>query len=252
MGIQSNDVKLEKSGIMNRSFKIHHFLITDLKLIFRDKSLIIFLFIPFVVLAFLKYAIPAIVRFYPAFTNYYTLVLGLLALVMSVFPGFIMAFIIIDEREQNILDVFRVLPVSFSKLIYRRTFLTALLSFAYSFVILEFSDLVILERLPNLAVSILNSFLGPISALLIVSFASNKIEGMTYMKGINFIWIIPVAYFFIDSPLKYVFAIIPDYWTLQIIYGNANPSNAFLIGFVFHLLVLIITAKIFIQKMAQS
>ncbi len=237
---------------MNRSFKIHHFLITDLKLIIRDKSLFIFVFIPFAVLAFLRYALPPIAGLYPAIVNYYTLVIGMMAVAMSVFPGFIMAFIIIDEREQAILDVFRVLPVSFSKLVYGRIFLTALMGFVYSFVILKFSGLAVFELLRILEVSLLSSFLGPVSALLIVSFASNKIEGMTYMKGINFIWIIPVAHFFIDTPWKYFFVIIPDYWTLQIIYGNANATHAFLTGFAFHFLILIIAANVFIRKMAQS
>ncbi len=237
---------------MNRSFNIHHFLITDLKLIVRDKSLFIFVFIPFAVLAFVRYALPPITGLYPAMANYYTLVIGIMAIAISIFPGFIMAFIIIDEREQAILDVFRVLPVSFSKLVYTRIFLTAILGFMYSFGILTFSGLVTFDLLHILEVSLLCSFPGPISALLIVSFASNKIEGMTYMKGINFIWIIPVANFFIVTPWKYFFAIVPDYWTLQIIYGNGNPTHAFLTGFAFHLLVLIITANVFIRKIAKS
>lgn len=228
-----------------------HFMITDIRIIARDRSLFLFLFIPFLMLAFLHWAVPTIAHFYPQLIQYYALVLGLMAIVISVFPGFIMAFIVIDEKEQNVVDVFRVVPVSFTSLVYARITLTFLLGLAYSFLILKFSGLVIFSTIQIVQASVLCAFLGPVSALIMLSAVDNKIEGMTFMKGLNFIWIIPAAHFFIDSQWKHFFAVIPDYWTLQIIYEINVTTWTFIIGLAYHLTILYLAAKVFIRKMSM-
>lgn len=237
---------------MSNVLTYRHFMVTDIKIITRDKSLFLFLFIPFLMLAFLHWAVPPIAQFYPQLTEYYALVLGLMAVVISVFPGFIMAFIVIDEKEQNVVKVFRIVPVSFACIVYARIALTFLMGFVYSFLILSFSGLVNLTTIQILQVSVLCAFLGPVSALIMLSAVDNKIEGMTFMKGLNFIWIIPVAHFFIESQWKYFFAIIPDYWTLQIIYKENVSTWVFIIGLAYHSTILHLAAKIFIRKTSTS
>lgn len=233
---------------MESRFKLYDIAITDLKLMARDRSLTIFLIIPFLILAVLRWGIPFVISFYPEIENYLALITGVMAVVVAVFPGFILAFIIIDEKEQQVLSVYRVMPVAFKKIIYYRVLLISIIGFMYSFVILRFSEMVVFAPGQLLQTAILSSFLGPISAFLILSVADNKIEGMTYMKGINFIWIIPAAQFFIDSSWSNVFAVIPDYWTLQIINSQRGSFFIFLSGLLHHMVVLIIAIRLFIHK----
>jgi ABC-type Na+ efflux pump permease subunit len=237
---------------MQELFKYYQLTITDLKLITRDRSLLMFLIIPLLILAVLRWAIPYISSYYPDFISYYPLIVGMMAIVISVFPGFIMAFIIIEEKEENILNVFKILPVRYSWFIYGRVFIIACMAFIYSFIVLQYSGLVQFELGLILKASVLNAFIGPVSALFILSEVRNKIEGMTYMKGMNFLWLIPVVHFFIDSRWKYIFAIIPDYWTLQIIYHPEHSSFSFFAGLFLHIVCILWVGRMFIKRASNA
>jgi hypothetical protein len=86
-----------------------------------------------------------------------------------------------------------------------------------------------------------------------VTFARNKIEGTTILKLLNFIIFLPVAGFFTDIPWKYLFGLIPPFWSYQIIEAYHNIAHFLLflgVGMAMHLLVLRLIFPMFIKRIS--
>jgi fluoroquinolone transport system permease protein len=67
-----------------------------------------------------------------------------------------------------------------------------------------------------LAISLPLAMVSPASCLAITAFASNKIVGTTWMKGLNFLFMIPVLTYFFQGNWEYLMGILPYYWIFKI------------------------------------
>ena len=225
--------------------------ITDLTLILRDKSLLLLLFVPFLILLVLQLLVPFLTGFVPVLPEYYTLIVALTAVVSSLFPGFIMAFIILDEKEQYLTDVFKVLPWSINSLLMVRIALSSLTGFIYSLIILTFSGLYEFTNPQIIYTSVLNAFASPIMAILVLIFSQNKIEGVVYTKVFNFILMLPVASFFINEFWRYAFGLIPNFWSFELLFSNNSYHLLFIIGLLINLTCVSVIYRILARKLRQ-
>lgn len=178
-----------------------------------------------------------------------------LVMQMGLLMGAVTAFMILDDRDESSLQALMVTPLS-----QRRYLLFRLgLPIVYTLILsagLLFAAKLNLSFIEIMGASLLNSLLVPLFSLSVTSLASNKVEGLTWIKGINLVAALPVASFFIDSAWSRVLGIIPTYWVYQY---NATavqshtrivwaPLVYFLVGFAFLLACNYILMQLFTKK----
>jgi fluoroquinolone transport system permease protein len=89
--------------------------------------------------------------------------------------------------------------------------------------------------------------MAPIMALAVASLAGNKMEGMTWYKGLNLLVVLPVAAFFVPD-YAYCFAFLPTFWPYWSLYHFLTIDNYSLflgIAFVVLLLFLVGLGQLF-------
>jgi fluoroquinolone transport system permease protein len=142
----------------------------------------------------------------------------------AIMMGFISAFILLEEKDQNILPVLRILPISARFFILYRLGFSVVTSFLTAYTMLLLSDF------PPFFALFLALQYGLVSALIVLfvaTFAQNKIEGMALFKGLDLLLLLPLVSFFVPSFWGYFFAVLPMYFTFhwyESLYHHAQIS----------------------------
>ncbi|MCK9630211.1 MAG: hypothetical protein M0R30_01095 [Methanoregula sp.] len=186
----------------------------DLKMIIRDRMLVAVFCLPLPLLLLSAWIIPEISEQFYDLVPYSCLILSFAFIQMAVIFGFVYAFLMIDERDENILSALRVVPVSPAVFILSRLLCATLFAFFYSvlaFVILGLADVPVPDII---LISFMFALLAPIIALTIVILSGNKVDAIAVFKGIDLAVLLPLVSLFIQSSWKYIFAIFPHFWTI--------------------------------------
>ncbi|HSJ68377.1 MAG TPA: hypothetical protein VK921_11900 [Anditalea sp.] len=185
----------------------------DIKQIWLDATMRSFIMIPFILIIFVRFFVPYLTDIYPFVAEYHHLIMMGAAIQTAVMFGFITSFIILEEKDENVLQVIRILPISsFYFILYRMTF-TFFISMLGALATISLGGLSYPGINSAILLSIQYGLAAPLIALTIITFAQNKIEGMAYFKAINLILLLPLASFFIKGDFRYIFSLIPSYWT---------------------------------------
>ena len=220
----------------------------DLKLIFRDPILYVMLIVPLIIILLLRFGLPALTVIFPGLEPYNVLILGTLCLVTGMFPAFIYSFIILDEKDQDIVTVLRVLPISPMEFILIRLFFITVLSYFFIILIITFTGIISWSIYKILLVSIPVAINAPILSLFITGFARNKIEGATWMKGLNFVMFLPVLSYFVQGFYEYLLGILPAYWIFKLFdpgFLSLPFYLVFIIAVLYHFVFLLAGIRIF-------
>ena len=223
----------------------------DLKLIFRDKSLIIMFIMPGVIILLCQYGIPQLTAFVPVLPSYYWLIVAALTLVTASTPSYLFGFILLDERDENVHTILQILPIPVNFVLKIRIAFTVFMGFCFSLFILLFNGLIRFGLLPVLLISLLFALVPPVLTFSITAFAKNKIEAATLYKGLNIVLFIPVIAFFIRGETKYVFGIIPFFWTFETVHLNTLNLHfvvSFLLGLTLHIFLIWLLYKIYNKR----
>lgn len=227
----------EKLQILTAMHQTSTLLLGDFRQVFRDRTLTMFIFLPFILIAAVRFLVPFLAIKFPILADYYPVIMMFASLQTAIMFGFITSFIILDEKDENVLQAIRVLPISsFYFILYRLSFAT-LFSSLGAFLMISLSGISYPGLINAVLLSILYGLTAPFITLLIATFASNKMEGMAYFKGLDLILILPVLVFFLDEKWTYVFAFIPTYWSNMLYHESVNEGPAvevFLVAIVFY------------------
>jgi len=234
--------------------------VNDFKNIIRDKFLVYAaIVLPLMVIVvsqiIVQWIAPTLEETIPIAGNY-MMIFMLCTTMLPLVYGFIAAFLILDERDEHLLTVLRVMPISRnSYLIYRMFFLSV-----FSFIVLlvypplsgllvEFPQFSYLEYIP---IALLFTLLTPFSALLVSSFATNKVQAFAIFKISGTVFLIPLFMFLLTDNLKYIFAPIPNFWAFitlkEVISKGVNDYVHLGIGFVYIIALIAILFYIFNKK----
>ena len=227
--------------------KVTTLVLGDLKLVFRDRMLSLFLFTPLVLILFVRLFVPYITAVYPVFEAYHPYVMMFASLQTAILFGFITSFMILEEKDEHVLEVIRVLPISSSFFILYRLLFAAFFSAMSAFLMITLGGTAYPGLFNAILLSLQYGLVAPFITLIVGTFAQNKIEGMAYFKGINLLLILPVLSFFLTGFIKYLFAIIPVFWT-YFLYDAALSNGK--VGWVFAAgtgVYLIVLAFLFLQ-----
>lgn len=190
--------------------------LNDIRNIFREQILY-FMFLVFPVLTFFiaRLGLPVAGDWYPILADYYPLILLLLTLQLSSGIGFVIASIILDERDEGVLTSIRVMPMAANTFILYRILFSMFITFLTTMLMLLGTGIIDIDWWSAIMVSFLFSLIAPLVLLALPSFSQNKVEGLAFFKAFNLLLILPAASFFISSKISYLFALLPLYWTFH-------------------------------------
>ncbi len=222
--------------------------VNDFRLVFRDNSLKIFIFLPLLNLVVIRYAVPFIDGIYPVAQDYIHIILMLATMQGSIAFGFIYSMVLVDEKDTQVAKVYGILPISkFWFVVFRLIppFLSATLSTVLLLLAEPFYNLPLVSIL---VYSTLAGLVSPLMTLFVATAAKNKIEAMTWQKLFNLPLFLPVLAFFVPASFSFVFAIFPPFWAYQglnsLIEGG-NFAVYMLTGFAHSILLLALMIKRF-------
>ena len=230
--------------------------INDFKNIIRDKflvyaSLILPLLVIIISQIIVQWIAPTLEDTLPIAGNY-QIIFMLCTTMLPLVYGFIAAFLILDERDEHLLTVLRVMPISRNSYLIYRMFFLSVFSFIVLLIYPPLSGLLV--AFPQfsyplyLPIALLFTLLTPFSALVVSTFAHNKVQAFAIFKIFGTIFFLPLFIFLLEGTMKYVFAPIPNFWAFVSLkevmaigvndYGHLGIGYVYtiaLIGFLFYL-----------------
>jgi hypothetical protein len=192
--------------------------------------------------AIVYWAVPAIEDIYPPITPYKPVVLMWASLQSATMFGFIYGFLFLEEKEENVWQAVRLLPISGLRLLFSRLLVGLVVSFIANFTIIHFGGIANLPAHISMLLAATFSLTTLVIALWLGAMSQNKIEGMAQMKILNIVLMLPGIIYFLPYNFLHITAVIPTYWSFKSIeMGIANNTSFwwFLVGSIVFQLIAI-------------
>ena len=228
--------------------------VNDFRLVFRDNSLKIFIFLPLLVLVVCRYAVPYVAGIYPVVQDYVFIILMLATTQGATAFGFIYSMVLVDEKDTQVAKVYGILPVSKFWFVVFRLIPPFLLATLATFFLLLVEPFYGLPVFSILVYSALAGLIAPLMTLFVATVAKNKIEAMTWQKLFNLPLFLPVLAFFVPASFSIAFAIFPPFWAYQGFNSLIKCGNFWvymLIGFAYSILLIVLMIKRFTRRHFQ-
>lgn len=220
----------------------------DLKLIRRDKMLTNGFIMPILILVVFRILVDQLrdnLQFQAILPSF----LGLAVIMIPMFFGFMIGFIFLDEKDDNILPTLRVIPISPNEFIFYRMALAYVFTFIFTLFAPWALNIVSISWIDTILLSLMVSLEAPALAFLIGMRADNKVEGLAMFKMLGFLTMVPFATAFITSDWQYLFGLIYTYWPMKFIdsiaAGNSSHWIYYFIGLSYHVLLIRFAGKTF-------
>jgi hypothetical protein len=234
--------------------------INDFRNIIRDRFfLFAFFAYPVMLITFSRIMVhliaPRIESMFPLAANFSLLFMFFIIIIPFIF-AFIAAFLILDERDEHLLTVLRVMPISRNNYLIYRMFFMSLFSFIVLMIFPPLSGLIDNTQFSYVAylpTAILFALFTPLTSLLVASFATNKVQAFAIFKIGGTVFILPIFAFFLGlGDLKYIFSPIPNFWGLLALDAVINSGTIEIvwlaIGFVYHIVLIALLFYVFNKK----
>ncbi|CAN5651110.1 hypothetical protein BH24DEI1_BH24DEI1_05780 [soil metagenome] len=211
----------------------------DLRLVRRDAFLLVIAAVPLLTALFLRFGLVPLSLWLEAhwgleLAAHHGFIVSYLVVLMTPFAvGIVLGFMLLDERDERTLEALRVTPVPLRGYLLYRTAAAALLSAVLTPVAWSLADLVLLAPGRLLATALVASLIAPLTALLFVALAENKVQGFGVMKVLNALTLLPVAAYTLPLPWQYAVGLVfPPYWPLRALWSfvDGSPGAWFFLG----------------------
>lgn len=156
--------------------------------------------------------------------------------------GAVTGFTLLDDQDDKVILSLRITPIDVKYYVFIKLivgYFMGILSTLLLFIAADF--------LPNISfinlvyILILAPMSGPIIALIINCFATNKVEGFVMMKLSGIILMVPIAALFLTNWTEIFLFIIPGFWPARLISMSILPIEFFINSeFIYFILGLII------------
>ncbi len=220
----------------------------DSKLIFRDPSLRIFLFLPALIFLVINVFLPYLISKFEGVNDYVSYVLIVATIENTQMFGFIYSMVLIEEKETEVARVYGVLPVSKMWFVLFRLIIPCLITALLTWAILLTQPFYSLAIMSSLVLSVLSGLIVPVYVLGITILSRNKMQGMIWIKIFNIAVVLPIVAFFVPDSFTHLFGILPSHWAFQglnnIIEGGPFFVNT-MVGFAYFLILLTIAVRKF-------
>ncbi len=223
----------------------------DFKLIFRDASLRFFLALPLLIFLVINYFVPYLITEFPVVKDYLPYIFIAATIQIVQMFGFIYAMVFIDEKDTQVAKVYGILPVNKSGFTFGRLAIPIAISILVTYLLLVLQPFYSFSFEQKLGATFLIAILSVAYPLMIAILSTNKMEGMTWVKGLNIIVILPLATYFVPTTYSYFFAIFPTYWLFEFIKEMIEGSFSvihFVISALYLGLVVFFSMSFFVKR----
>ncbi|MEC9489293.1 MAG: hypothetical protein UMV23_07420 [Halanaerobium sp.] len=194
------------------------YLFSELKKWLRDPMMRFMVFYPIIIGLVGRYLLPVIAENSGFILEQYAdLILVILTLFTPHIYGAVLAFSILDDRDDNILSSIKVTPLSIHQFISFRLVIVTVFSLLGCTFVMWFASIGNLTPVNIILISFLASLAAPATGLFINAFAHNKIEGFAIMKGSGVILVFPIIALFFHDYKEFFFSFAPGFWPAKTI-----------------------------------
>lgn len=162
---------------------------------------------------------------------HYPFIMSFLALLTPMMLGMLAGFLILDERDENILTYYAITPLTKTGYLLYRILAPVVLGFGLTYLLLAFVGLTELNYLKLFPVIFMASLEAPMLALFLGAFAANKVEGLALSKAMGITFMAPLVGYLVDSNWQLVAGFFPPYWVTQAFLAAAGGE-----GYLFYTL----------------
>jgi fluoroquinolone transport system permease protein len=198
----------------------------DARAIVRDRLLLWVLLLPALVAALLGWGVPALSRWLLArfdfdLVPYYPLLAGSYVLVAPAMVGIVVGFLLLDERDDHILDAWRVTGVSVNDLLLYRVGVPVVLGTVMTLGGYSLMQLAPISIGALLVAAGLGACAAPTLALALVGFADNKVSGLAIAKLVSAASNLALVAWFLPTPWQLLAGVLPSYWPMKVVWQAA-------------------------------
>ena len=228
----------DKNGVVpiriSRGGNLLRFMAADVRMVFRDPLLAIMPFVPFLAGGALRFLLPLLSEFIEGKTGFRLLDYADLArVIILLFPGMffgtVAGFLLLDDRDDGVSGYWGVTPAGRSGYLGARLGLFSVAAFVAGVLAVRVFGLGRSDLLREAAASALGAIQTPFVALFLAAFASDKVEGLSVVKALSGMDIVPLA-ILVALPVRFAAWPFPQYWAGETMLARNVPSSVALIA----------------------
>jgi len=227
----------------------------EFKGLVRDPMYIFFTIFPFIFALISIYLMPYMKNNAPLVA--YQLVLIVFLLFNGIIFGAVTGFTLLDDQDDNVLLSLRITPISVRFYVFVKLLFSYLLGmFGTVLIIFSSGFFKEIDTVTFIMVTILAPLQGPLLAMIVNLFATNKVEGFVAMKSLGLFMIGPIASIFLKNWSELIVGILPGFWTTKLIFNQlpntqtylSQPWLYFIFGLIVHVIFIILVFKFYCKK----
>lgn len=229
----------------------------DLKNVTRDSFLILIYCIPVFIALLFHFAVPLIAGFVAQWvdlTEHYAFMMSFLTFLTPSFVGMVMGFMLLDERDEDILSYMAVTPLSKSGYLLYRIVSPVIISFVIMYLVLFIAHLTPIPVIRLIPVGLMAALEAPMLALFLAAFANNKVEGLAIYKLTSMIFLAPFVGYFVKSNWAYLAGVLPPFWITKAYLASFEPYAHYclfiIVGMVVHAIFIILMLRRFNRRIS--
>jgi fluoroquinolone transport system permease protein len=186
---------------------------------------------------------------------YYPVIMGGYLMSAPGMLGFVIGFLLLDERDSGTLRALRVTPLSMRHYLAYRSLgplLAGVVSTSIGYPLAGISALPMTTLVP---IAVVASLAAPLLALVLATAASNKVAGFAVVKILNAVNLLPIAAFFVPTPLQYAAGVLPTYWPMRALWSAAANQDDWpflLAGTIVGVFAVVIAARALEHRLAAT
>jgi fluoroquinolone transport system permease protein len=161
--------------------------------------------------------------------------------------GAITAFTLLDDKEDSVLESLKITPISVKAYVLVKLMISLVFGFIATIIIIFGTGFLKGSSIWTIIfIALLGGMQSPGVALIINSFASNKVEGFVIMKMTALILVFPVLAFFIQSWQEVFLIFAPGFWSARLIQIELIPTIDVNFTFTIYFIIGVIYNLIFV------
>ncbi|MDQ7793888.1 MAG: ABC transporter permease [bacterium] len=219
----------------------------DLRNALRDPLLLVSLALPFILALAFRLGLPAAGELAARWLGadlrpHHPFLAAMLLLSSPLTLGTLAGFVMLDERDENVLGYFAVTPLAKSGSLLHRTLAPIALSFLFSLIVVPLAGLPQPRPSVLIPVALLAAVEATQMALFMGAFADNEVEGLALSKLAGGVMIGPLAGYLAPPPWHWAGGLLPPFWVTQAYLAGYHSNGRFWLylggGALVHALIL--------------
>jgi fluoroquinolone transport system permease protein len=193
--------------------------LADIRNVNRDSLLRLMLFYPWIMAVVLRWLLPFVTEGFADqfdFRPYWGVLTSFFGtLLMPQLFGYVIGFMLLDERDDGTLTAMRVTPLSLDRYLVYKLAVPVVTSIAAVYIFVPVVGLVTVPYAPLLPIALVAALTGPVFALLLAALSDNKVQGLVVMKGLSLLLAAPMLAYFVSEPWQWLFGLVPTFWPIK-------------------------------------